>query len=247
MLGAATPGRRLERARAEMTAIRILPRLGLAAMGLALLLGCTKSDDEDPITPTEEVGTRCVPGIENQTAFRGYEFPMVTVDTESPDCEQTACLVNHFQGRVSCPYGQTSEDLGLGDPIDPTDDDPAVLTTAGDWGTRCRVPGTSGRAPEDRIRTEVPPQKLVRRADDAVYCSCRCANSEGGTDDRDDYCECPDGFTCSELIWNPDSGLVDFEGSYCIKNGTEYDYTATSASEECVLPPDGSEGNCGPP
>src|SRR5262249_2719070 len=62
-------------------------------------------------------------------------------------CETGTCIVNRFQGRVTCPYGQ----IGGGAP-------------------RCRVPET-----QDPVAAPlVPPQLIGRQPDKAVYCSCRC-------------------------------------------------------------------------
>ena len=46
-----------------------------------------------------------------------------------------------------------------------------------------------------RKKSCVPSQCDKRKADNAVYCSCRCANGYGKTDDGFKYCTCPDGFT----------------------------------------------------
>jgi hypothetical protein len=97
--------------------------------------------------------------------------------------------VNHFQGRVSCPYGQAAE------------------------GGGCLLPG--GAEP---IRAVVKPQLLQRRAQDAVYCSCRCAGPE--PDAR--YCECPSGFSCSRVVPDFELGAAQLPGSYCIREGSEY-------------------------
>jgi hypothetical protein len=152
------------------------------------------------------------------------------VDGTSPECETTVCLFNHFQGRVTCPYGQTSEQLGQGDPSDPS-----VLETPGDWGDRCRIPGTDGTRPEDRVAVPVLPQLYNRRASEAVYCSCRCANAAGETDDGHSYCECPDEYRCVAVL--PDFGIGNDEliGSYCIRRGTEYDPNEVEADLTCVL------------
>ncbi len=48
-----------------------------------------------------------------------------------------------------------------------------------------------------------------------VYCSCRC-DAPGGADN---LCECPDGFTCTEVLGNESAG-PGVRGSYCIKSET---------------------------
>jgi hypothetical protein len=79
---------------------------------------------------------------------------------------------------------------------------------------------------------------VERQAEDAVYCSCRCAPPEG-VDDNATYCECPDGFVCEPLVEDLGLGKGQLAGSYCVKNGTEY---APNAPE--TVPCDSSTANC---
>lgn len=71
----------------------------------------------------------------------------MNAEARSFQCETRLCLVDHFQGRVTCKYGQT---LG-------TD-------------KNCTAPGE----PDAVITVAVDPQLKGRTADKAVYCSCRC-------------------------------------------------------------------------
>ena len=157
------------------------------------------------------VGDACVPEEEYIDDFAGFSAEEADAETRSMQCETRVCIVNHFQGRVSCPYGQTEEQ---------SQRDP-----------RCFVPGS-----QTRIGSEVRPQLLDRRADDAVYCSCRC----DGPDKKARYCECPSGFSCEEVI--PKLGLTQKEvsGSYCVREGTTYDRIALNASSAC----DAAKKNC---
>ncbi|HEY3237860.1 MAG TPA: hypothetical protein VGJ84_24285, partial [Polyangiaceae bacterium] len=113
--------------------------------------------------------------------------------SRSFQCETRVCLVNHFQGRVSCPYGY----------------DPASNTAAG----QCHIPGTT-----ELITASVGPQLENRQADKAVYCSCRC----DGPDKNARYCDCPSGYACAELVKDLGLGSGQLAGSYCIKDGTLY-------------------------
>src|SRR5688500_16223768 len=56
------------------------------------------------------VGDPCVPEDEYSTGFSGFSKGEVNVESRSFQCETRVCLVNHFQGRVSCPYGQTQDE-----------------------------------------------------------------------------------------------------------------------------------------
>ena len=196
---------------------------GFLALGVALglsALGCDPGGVGDPCTPEDEYRPQ-VPG---------YAVTEVNVESRSFQCETRVCLVNHFQGRVSCPYGQNDTDL---------------TTCAQDGacdsenGIGCRVPGTNGDTAEDRISVEVTPQLLKRRADDAVYCSCRC----DGPDSNARYCECPSGFACVELVEDLGLGSGQLAGSYCIKEGTRYNTQQTlSGSCNKSLKDCGNEG-----
>jgi hypothetical protein len=90
----------------------------------------------------------------------------------------------------------------------------------------------------------VAPQCTERTADRAVYCSCRCANVDGLTNDGRNYCKCPDGFSCKQLV--PSVGIVSgganqgLTGGYCIKTGSDYD--PSGVCEGCSA----KQANCGP-
>jgi len=134
------------------------------------------------------VGDPCIPEQEFDTQFPGFDPGEVSVESHSFQCATRLCLVNHFRGRVTCPYGQNCE----------TPNDNAVGVT-------------------------VQPQCTDRAANDVVYCSCRCANADGRTDDGANYCPCPDGFQCSQLVQPIPSHDQGLAGAYCIKKGTAYE------------------------
>jgi hypothetical protein len=164
----------------------------VAALGL-LALGCESGGVGDPCTPEDEY----------TQPFSNFSDEEVNVESKSFQCETRICLVNHFQGRVSCPYGQSEMDLA---------------TLPGTSGGRCRIPGTLGDVPTDEITVPVLPQLLQRQAEKAVYCSCRC----DGPDEGARYCECPSGYKCLELVKPLGLPAAQLAGSYCVRNGTEY-------------------------
>ena len=172
------------------------------------------------------IGDPCIPEDEYQQFFSGYEDTEVNIESKSFQCETRVCLVNHFKGRVSCPYGQT--EMQAAQPMGP------------DEGQLCHIPGTSTEA--TRIKVAVNKQLTGRRAGDTVYCSCRCA----GADSSARYCKCPTGFQCTNLL-DPIPRLfsVELAGSYCIKNGT--DYATSQASLPCLVsnPTGDPPGDCG--
>lgn len=175
--------------------------LGVAA------LGCTPGGVGDPCTPEDEY----------QQGFNGFQVTETNVESRSFQCETRLCLVNHFQGRVSCRVGQKTE----GEPYDLTQEPP---TPNPNWKPHCSIPGTAvdrvNRDSLDNINVQVPAQLQERQAEKAVYCSCRC----DGPDKKARYCECPDGFECEPLVDNLKitSGAGQLAGSYCIRSGSKW-------------------------
>jgi hypothetical protein len=102
-----------------------------------------------PGCPADGIGDPCVPEDEYSPTFSGFALTEVSTESRSFSCQSRLCLVNRFQGRVSCPYGQP----------------------AGAGG--CTLPGSA-----DPVSVAVAPQLLDRRTEDAVYCSCRCDGPE---------------------------------------------------------------------
>ena len=125
----------------------------MAAIALMLTSGCG-DDALDALREDVEadVGKPCVPPDESDPMFRGYSNQEVGVAGTS-ECSTGVCLINHFKGRVTCPYGQSPSDLE----------------------NSCLLPGTSRP-----VLVPVQPQDANRRADLAVTCSCRCAGPGDG-------------------------------------------------------------------
>jgi hypothetical protein len=87
----------------------LLACLVVAAMA-SLPAACQSGGVGDPCTPEEEYGT----------AFSGFSVAEEYLESRSFQCATRICLVNHFQGRVSCPLGQSAADVrscnAAGDP-----------------------------------------------------------------------------------------------------------------------------------
>jgi hypothetical protein len=205
--------------------------------------GCAQGGVGDPCTPEQEYDV-CFPGFDQQE---------VNVESKSFQCLTRLCLVNHFQGRVSCPYGQaaSTETITSGQCAGQAGGNPTPLYPGMGVST-CSIPGGStvlgkGSAltTDFEVQVAVPPQYKPRQTANAVYCSCRCENANGDTNDGAIYCACPSGFTCTQLVTSTglaDEGLV---GGYCIKAGTEFvpsdqgvmnNCAPTPASSQCPLP-----------
>ncbi len=205
---------------------------GFSLLATALLgffpLACQPGGVGDPCTPEDEYGR----------TFSGYNAKEVNVESKSFQCETRVCLVNHFQGRVSCKYGQAA---------------PTITTEADGTKTsadaRCFVPGSPG-IPAKAILTKVDAQLRARTADKAVYCSCRC----DGEDQNARYCKCPSGYACTHLVDDLHLGGGQLAGSYCVRDGTGYTGTESETcaptgyiTDSTSNPPLGQdEPNCGP-
>jgi hypothetical protein len=204
------------------------------------------------------VGDPCVPEDEFRQDFNGYAVSEVNIESKSFQCETRVCIVNHFQGRVSCPYGQSgppgtalapdiiSKTVG-GDDDDNTAPNPTYKKP--DDPARCRIPGTDGNhcvnieakqivdcsdsnaTNVDEITVAVDPQRIERNALDTVYCSCRC----DGPDPSAKYCECPSGYDCTELVRELGlPGKAQLAGSYCVKAGTAYAPSNPPGPKTCL-------------
>jgi hypothetical protein len=137
------------------------------------------------------IGTSCMPAAEGSPTFDGFDYHEVGVSITSPSGAPT-CLVYHFQGLVTCPYGQS----GTGQA--PTGASPCT---------------TSSGQP---VTGAVQPQCTNRRAAQTVVWSCRCANAQGATNDGDAYCTCPTGTTCTQAVSSLGAAEDDYSGAYCI-------------------------------
>ncbi len=56
--------------------------------------------------PDQGVGDPCIPEDEYQAMFSGFTLGESYIESGSLQCKSRICLVNGFQGRVSCPGGQ---------------------------------------------------------------------------------------------------------------------------------------------
>jgi hypothetical protein len=222
--------------------------LGVAGFALApaFLQGCSQTGVGDPCTPEEEY----------DVTFNGFDPGEVNTESKSFQCQTRLCLVNHFQGRVTCPYGQDS----AGNPpqngtADYKDQNAANIIGCGIPGS---VPDSTGLKqttaitgdPTSKALALVQPQCLSRTASKAVYCSCRCANVNGDTNDGSNYCKCPEGFACTQLVSSigPQDNQ-ELTGAYCMLSGTQYDTSScpsTLLGSPITVPEcDASKANCG--
>lgn len=151
------------------------------------------------------VGDPCIPNDEFSATYGGATETGAQIEDRSFQCETRVCLVKHFRGRVTCPFGN-----------------PGGQSLYDGPDKECMVPGTN-----TQVTADVRPQCRDRK--DEVYCSCRCE----GTDANAKYCECPDGYKCSEVTKSLDPTLVRPGDKYCIKKEDNFKDGDTCADVGC--------------
>jgi hypothetical protein len=109
------------------------------------LLGCNFRKLVEPL------GAPCISDDERRPNFAGHSASEVSIDDHAASCSTGMCIQNHFQGRVSCPFGQTQ------------------------GGQDCLVDGGY-----DLVTVPVKPQLIARSERNASICSCQCAGSGPG-------------------------------------------------------------------
>jgi hypothetical protein len=209
------------------------------------------------------VGDPCIPEQEYDPTFPGFDEREVNVESKSFQCETRLCLVNHFRGRVSCPYGQNQSASAADLAPAGTPPEPCNNSKPGDQKSACCTPGIYQPVkPTTNVMTgggdggmtmggtdfEVKPNCTDRTANVAVYCSCRCANVDGKTDDGANYCSCPDGYDCSQLVAQTGVAGENLTGAYCVKHNTQYN-PLTSCTGTAGCDPTNKTGQpsyCGP-
>jgi hypothetical protein len=150
------------------------------------------------------IGAPCLPSSENSTTFSGFQNAEVILVGNVPSGQPT-CVVNHFRGLVTCPYGQSV-----------TGQAPA-----------CAAPCTT--LDGQPVTGTVSPQCVDRKASEVVVWSCRCANAAGHVNDGDSYCTCPASTVCAQLISSIGAAEDDVSGAYCLSPGSVLDGGPTCA------------------
>jgi len=210
----------------------IITAIAACAISALVAPGCGSTGVGDPCTPDEEF----------DPTFQAFSIQDVSVESKSYVCLTRLCLVNHFQGRVTCPYGQTAPGMG---PAGPTGSNAAAVSSQ----DGCSIPGTTPGLPASYVTATnvsvagfaagvVPAQfsgtgAADRTANNAVYCSCRCENVDGNTNDGANYCACTANYTCTQLVTSIGATDTGLTGGYCVLNGTQYN-PALATNETCL-------------
>lgn len=201
---------------------RVRIGLWISACIAAFVPAC--SDDGTPAndskSPTvSSLGEPCIPFDESLPLFSTSAG--VTLYQHSTACGGEVCLAYQFQGRVTCPYGQSQADL-----TKPATD-PA----------RCRVTDATGKMTTAPVTVEVPPQLLDRRPEDSVYCTCACS----GTEPDREYCSCPSDMVCEQL--NAVGPRMAVTG-ICVRRDAPYD-PRTASTKTCSRDVSDPSSDCG--
>lgn len=175
--------------------------LGVAAIGV-LPAACSSGGVGDP----------CIPEDEYKAQFSGFTVSEEFIESRSFQCETRLCLVNYFQGRVSCPLGQALP-------------------------TSCSPDGGGCGAEEECVEsvTLAPPcegdeqcQQFAgicnTQSQESPFCECNPADAS----------TCPTGFTCTDI-----DGVKQCKSFICHKPGNCQTADATpeeNAGKACCIP-----------
>ncbi|HWA71947.1 MAG TPA: hypothetical protein VG937_06435 [Polyangiaceae bacterium] len=105
----------------------------------------------EPAAKHAQLGGGCAPLNERDPEFGGFNLDEVSIDENTPACASGTCVIQGFQGRVSCPYGQ-----GFAEGV-------------------CATPGSG--VP---VLASVVPQLVDRPPAMGAVCSCHCAGPGPG-------------------------------------------------------------------
>jgi len=155
------------------------------------------------------VGDPCIPEDEYNPAFTGFKVNEENIESRSFQCETRICLVNHFQGRVSCPLGQGAP-------------------------TVCSGPGDDGSCGEGKC-TEAT--VLAPECDPKGDGGAECGQFAGRCNAAGKFCECdpgnadtcPTGFVC-------DDELKQCKSYVCHKEGSCQTVDGKNDGKDCCVP-----------
>lgn len=142
--------------------------VGLLGIGSVALLpvACQGTGIGDPCTPEDEYNPN----------FQGFKVTEENIESRSFQCQSRLCLVNHFQGRASCPLGQAPPVTCF--PENGNADCAGVPVPAGADAAVCTRADTPARACDNAAEPGTP-------LDPTVACA-----GLGACNDEGKFCEC---------------------------------------------------------
>jgi hypothetical protein len=189
--------------------------LSVGAVG-AIPLACQSGGIGDPCTPEDEYSV----------TFSGFKVAEENIESRSFQCQTRLCLVNHFQGRVSCPAGQ-----GTPKGCNGTND----TTTCGSDGacvlSQTYAPSCTPCDPNDPTCVDTCLGLGLQEPCDPTfnYCGCKTSQSISGVS-----------FACEPATAAVSSSAPQVLNAYvCHKAGncqTLSDTVATGKGKDCCIP-----------
>jgi hypothetical protein len=198
------------------------------------------------------VGDPCTPEDEYNAQFTGFNVAEENIEPLSFQCSTRICLVNHFQGRVSCPLGQPA--LA---PMDFCKQNP-------DSTQDCGAPPASGGTQQPCSTCPDPSQACVLSQSYAPQCTCDptvtdptnpmvcagnpgCAGVSGNCDPNLQICTCSNDLTIDGVSFFCEPIQPGCSGSTCSEVLNSYichtPQTATASScQSAANTPQENEG-----
>jgi hypothetical protein len=161
----------------------------VGSFGSLFTIGCESGGVGDPCTPEDEY----------KENFAGFALSEENIESRSFQCQTRICLVNHYQGRVSCPNGQAPPVNCTDGGQSVCDSNPLVDGSGNQVATTCQSGGViltdcdptpCGEEGADPNNCNDPAQNGGNRACGGAVCNqagrfCQC--SPGG---------CPENYRC---------------------------------------------------
>jgi hypothetical protein len=177
--------------------------LSVGAVG-ALPLACQSGGVGDPCTPEDEYSV----------TFSGFKVAEENIESRSFQCQTRLCLVNHFQGRVSCPAGQATPKQ-----CDPTNN-----------GSDCSTGETCVLA-----QTYAPTCVPCATGDTTCTDTCKAIGSTEACNQNSNTCECSAGLSISGVSFACEPAACGQTNGVPCKTDSDCDSThkCDSSTNQC--------------
>jgi hypothetical protein len=161
------------------------------------------------------VGDPCIPSEEKDPLFQGFHVQQTYVETGAfASCESGVCLIDFFQGRVSCPLGQAQPERCTG-----------KLDTTTCGAQKCLESAVLDLSCDPKAKDHGASQCAGRGSCDAMRSRCACASD--GDCPTDMRCDTDDGLCKLHVCGTP--------GACQVWNASDAD----NAGKACCAPDTG--------